>query len=169
MDDNRDYIDLREDATQRVVRGNDAPPPVPTPAHLFAPPTQPARKGNVLITVVIVLSSLFVLFVLVSVLLGFVHFHNFTTTEMVQTHVATEILMAEMTISEIEEWARQLEIYAQEWARQLEVNAESWERDLRIEHLRGLSESHRMADFSSLEDLLYLLEYLLNLDNLQNP
>jgi len=169
MDDNRDYIDLREDATQRMVQGNGAPPPVPTPAHLFAPSAPPARKGNVLITVVIVLSSLFVLFVLVSALLGFVHFRNFATTEMVQTHVATEILMAEMTISEIEEWARQLEIYAQEWARQLEINAESWERDLRIEHLQGLSESHRMVDFSSLEDLLYLLEYLLNLDNLQNP
>ena len=163
MDNKKDYIDLREGASEREAVGN-GPPPVPI-APAYAPPV---RKGNTLITVVTVLSSLLVLATLITAIMGFVFFNSVSSE--VHTQMATEILTANV----IEDWARQIEYdaanfarYIEEWSIQFGVDMENWARDLE-DNIVAWSEDWA-TDFDLPYELRSWLEYLRYFDGGSNP
>jgi len=117
MNDNKDYIDLREGSGVENV-GN-GPPPVPS-APLYLPP---ARKNTGLIVAIAVIAGLIMFGFVITAVVGVVMFNRVTTE--VHTSFVSEVAVAER-VEIIEAWAERIEVDVEYWADGLEDRILDW-------------------------------------------
>ena len=121
MDDNRDYIDLRDGTVKRVAGNGPPPNPGDVSAYYGVQPTTspPAFKGTWIIVTVVSLSATLLIAAIIVVVAGGVLIRYATSEAQSQfeefwiTEFDTESWMA--FAQDMEEWGRQMEIDSHQW------------------------------------------------------